>query len=220
MKQGVVDVMFILIDFLILYRRATLAREERKNDIPKLLQFFQEMRTQNERFYYEIQLDENNVIQNVFWSHASQCAEYQNFGDVLTFDTTYQTNIYRMLLAMFVRSNHQLQNVIFRQAHEGLKEKLRIVINHPLRPEEFDAASNALVDEYGICENVAIEGLWKQRELWIPAYFKMHYCGRMMSTQRSESVNKMVKGSGFVTHMTSLNTFARKASACYSTHKS
>jgi DNA replicative helicase MCM subunit Mcm2 (Cdc46/Mcm family) len=38
----------------------------------------------------------------------------------------------------------------------------------------------------------------------------MHYCGRMMSTQRSESVNKMVKGSGFVTHMTSLNTFARK----------
>jgi hypothetical protein len=116
MKQGVVDVMFILIDFLILYRRAALAREERKNDISKLLQFFQEMRTQNERFYYEIQLDENNVIQNVFWSHASQCAEYENFGDAVTFDTTYQTNIYRMLLAMFVRSNHQLQNVIFRQA--------------------------------------------------------------------------------------------------------
>jgi hypothetical protein len=39
MKQGVVDVMFILIDFLILYRRAALAREERKNDISKLLQF-------------------------------------------------------------------------------------------------------------------------------------------------------------------------------------
>jgi DNA replicative helicase MCM subunit Mcm2 (Cdc46/Mcm family) len=96
------------------------------------------------------------------------------------------------------------------KAHEGLKEKLRIVINHPLTPKEFDAAWNALVDEYGIRENVAIDGLWKQRELWIPAYFKMHYCGRMMSTQRSESVNKMVKGSGFVTHMTSLNTFARK----------
>jgi hypothetical protein len=63
MKQGVVDVMFILIDFLILYRRAALAREERKNDISKLLQFFQEMRTQNECFYYGIQLDENNVIQ-------------------------------------------------------------------------------------------------------------------------------------------------------------
>jgi hypothetical protein len=26
------------------------------------------------------------------------------------------------------------------KAHEGLKEKLHIVINHPLTPEEFDAA--------------------------------------------------------------------------------
>jgi hypothetical protein len=64
--KGVVALMFGLIDFLLMYRRAALAREERKNDIPKLLQFFQEMTTQNERFYNEIQLDENNVIQNIF----------------------------------------------------------------------------------------------------------------------------------------------------------
>jgi hypothetical protein len=96
------------------------------------------------------------------------------------------------------------------KVHERLKEKLHIVINHPLTPEEFDAAWNALVDEYGIHENVAIDGLWKQRELWIPAYFKKYYCGRMTSTQRSESVNKMVKDSGFMTYMTSLNTFVRK----------
>ena len=56
------------------------------------------------------------MIQNVFWSHASQRAEYADFGDVVTFDTTYRTNIYKMPLAMFVRSNHQLQNVIFGQA--------------------------------------------------------------------------------------------------------
>jgi hypothetical protein len=96
------------------------------------------------------------------------------------------------------------------KVHERLKEKLHIVINHPLTLEEFDAAWNALVDEYGIHENVAIDGLWKQRELWIPAYFKKYYCGRMTSTQRSESVNKMVKDSGFTTYMTSLNTFVRK----------
>jgi hypothetical protein len=96
--------------------RAAIAREERKHDIPKLLEFFKEMRTQNESFYYEIQLDDNNVTQNVFWSHASQRAKYVDFGDVVTFDTTYQTNVYSMLLAMSVRSNHQLQNVIFAQA--------------------------------------------------------------------------------------------------------
>jgi hypothetical protein len=101
--------MFVLILVLLIFRRAALAREERKNHIPKLLQFFQDMRTQNERFYYEIQLDENNVLQNVFWSHASQRAEYVDFGDVATFDTAYQTNVYSMPLAMFVGTNQQQQ---------------------------------------------------------------------------------------------------------------
>jgi hypothetical protein len=65
------------------------------------------------------------------------------------------------------------------KVHEGLKEKLCIVINHPLTPKEFDAAWYALVDEYGICENVGIDRLWKQRDLWIPTYFKIYYCRRM-----------------------------------------
>ena len=56
------------------------------------------------------------MIKNVFWSHASQRAEYKDFGDVVTFDTTYRTNMYSMPLAMFVGSNHQLQNVVFGQA--------------------------------------------------------------------------------------------------------
>jgi len=74
------------------------------------------MKGQNEYFYYEVQVDEQNVIKNVFWSHASQRAEYRDFGDVVTFDRTYKTNVYSMPLAMFVGSNHQLQNVVFGQA--------------------------------------------------------------------------------------------------------
>jgi hypothetical protein len=65
-KVVVVYLILVLICFLLISRRAAIAREERKNDISKLLEFFQEMRTQNERFYYEVQLDENNVLQNVF----------------------------------------------------------------------------------------------------------------------------------------------------------
>ena len=96
------------------------------------------------------------------------------------------------------------------RAHEGLREKLHTVINHPPTPEEFEAAWNALVDEFGIRENVAIDGLWKQREQWISAYFKKYYCGRMTTTQRSESLNKTVKATRFATHTTSVNKFARK----------
>jgi hypothetical protein len=55
-------------------------------------------------------------IKNIFWSHASHRAECHEFGDVITFDTTHTMNKNRMLLAMFVGSNHQLQNVVFGQA--------------------------------------------------------------------------------------------------------
>jgi hypothetical protein len=44
----------LLIWFLLISRSAVIAREERKNDIPKLLEFFKEMRTQNKCFHYEV----------------------------------------------------------------------------------------------------------------------------------------------------------------------
>ncbi|WVZ81358.1 hypothetical protein U9M48_028744 [Paspalum notatum var. saurae] len=61
-------------------------------------------------------VDDNNIVRNIFWSHASQRAEFKDFGDVMTFDTTQKTNKNKMSLALFVGFNHQLQNVIFGQA--------------------------------------------------------------------------------------------------------
>ncbi|CAL4995202.1 unnamed protein product [Urochloa decumbens] len=94
--------------------------------------------------------------------------------------------------------------------HDGLKIKLLTVINHPLTPTEFESAWNELVDEYGIREDDTIKGLWDSRKLWVAAYLKPLYCGRMTSTQRSESVNQMIKSSGFTGHMTCMSKFARR----------
>jgi len=97
-------------------RRAASVRAEQTDDIPKLSDFFRECKAQNPKFYHDYQLDENNVVKNVFWSHASQQGDYADFGDVITFDTTYRTNLYSMPLAMFVGCNNQLQNIVFAQA--------------------------------------------------------------------------------------------------------
>ena len=51
-----------------------------------------------------------------FWCHASQRAEYKDFGDVVTFDTTHKTNNKHMPLAMFVGCSNNLKNVSFGQA--------------------------------------------------------------------------------------------------------
>ncbi|KAF2907456.1 hypothetical protein DAI22_12g098650 [Oryza sativa Japonica Group] len=65
------------------------------------------------RLMFDIRTDEEGVVKNVFWSHASMQAEYADFGDAITFDTTYKTNIYGMPLAMFVGANHHLQSTLF-----------------------------------------------------------------------------------------------------------
>jgi hypothetical protein len=91
--------------------------EEREDDIPKLLEFFQQCKRANEFFYWDAQADKKmGHIKNIFWSHVSQHAECRDFGDVITFNMTHKTNKHRMPLAMFVGSNHQLQNVLFSQA--------------------------------------------------------------------------------------------------------
>jgi hypothetical protein len=59
------------------------------------------------------------VIKKNFWSHSSQRAEYRDFGDVITFDTTHKTSSKRMPLAMFVGANNNLKNVTFGQALIG-----------------------------------------------------------------------------------------------------
>ena len=102
------------------YRKARTAREEREDDLNKLLDFFRECKVKNEYFYWDIDADKKTgVIKNIFWSHASQRAEYKDFGDVITFDTTHKTNCKQMPLAMFVGSNNNLKNVTFGQALIG-----------------------------------------------------------------------------------------------------
>jgi hypothetical protein len=102
---------------LVNFRKVEFVRKEREEVINKLLEFFRRCKRANEFFYWDAKTGlKTGEIVNIFWSHASQRAECKDFGDVITFDTTHKTNKHRMPLAMFVGSNHQLQNVVFGQA--------------------------------------------------------------------------------------------------------
>ncbi|EEC68034.1 hypothetical protein OsI_35854 [Oryza sativa Indica Group] len=128
-----------------LCRKAANVRKENADDINKLLEFFNECTLQNTKFYWDAQLDENGVIKNLFWSHASSQAEFANFGDA-------------------------------RYDLEGCP---------------------------------TMKALYDIREKWVPPFFRKDYCGRMTSTQRSESMNKLMKHK-FVDHQTALHRFARR----------
>jgi hypothetical protein len=74
--------------------------------------YFTRMREMNDGFYAMMDLDDDSRLRNVFWADARSRAAYEYFGDVVTFNTTYLTNIYRMPFALFVGVNHHGQSIL------------------------------------------------------------------------------------------------------------
>ncbi|XP_042979906.1 protein FAR1-RELATED SEQUENCE 5-like [Carya illinoinensis] len=71
-----------------------------------LNQYFKRMRDKNDGFVSVMDVDDEGRLRNVFWADARSRAAYEYFGDVVTFDTTYLTNRYRIPFAPFVGVNH------------------------------------------------------------------------------------------------------------------
>jgi hypothetical protein len=84
----------------------------KEGDGQALLSYFSQMREQNANFFYEIDVDEEFHLKNVFWADARSRAAYEDFGDVVTFDTTYLVNKYDMPFAVFVGVNHHGQSTL------------------------------------------------------------------------------------------------------------
>ncbi|KAK7268766.1 hypothetical protein RIF29_21474 [Crotalaria pallida] len=77
-----------------------------------LIAYFCKMREKNANFFYDIDLDDDFHVKNVFWADAKSRVTYESFGDLITFDTTYLTNKYDMPFAAFVGINHHGQSVL------------------------------------------------------------------------------------------------------------
>ena len=97
-----------------------------------------------------------------------------------------------------------------------LKEQLAAVVNHPLMPSEFEAAWHELVDKYGLHDVNVMINLWDERKSWVSACWKEVFCARMTSTQRSESMNNVLKR-GCVREHQDLHTFVQQVNSCIQT---
>lgn len=78
-----------------------------------LYKYFMRMQEQDSNFFYVIDIDDCFCVKNVFWADARSRAAYKSFGDVVTFDTTYFFNQYKVPLASFVGVNHHGHSVLF-----------------------------------------------------------------------------------------------------------
>ncbi|XP_031498973.1 protein FAR1-RELATED SEQUENCE 5-like [Nymphaea colorata] len=90
------------------YKRRTLER-----DAQNVLDYFKHQQAMNPAFFYAIQADEQDHITNVFWADARSKMAYSCFGDMVTFDVTYRTNVYGMPFTLFTGVDHHKHAVLF-----------------------------------------------------------------------------------------------------------
>ena len=107
------------------------------------------------------------------------------------------------------RFRTHLNELYKRFEDRDFKAKFQSIIHHPLTPFEFEAAWEWMLDEFSLRDDTTLKSFHKIRKEWIPAFFKDDFCGVMVSTQRSKSMNKVVKNS-HVDANTPLHEFAKQ----------
>jgi hypothetical protein len=90
-----------------------MSSEQADDDVRKTIEVFSEMGAADPEFTYSVQVDDNSRIINLLWTSGKGRAQYHYFGDAITFDTTYRTNVYDMPFGLIVGVNSHFQSVIF-----------------------------------------------------------------------------------------------------------
>lgn len=71
-----------------LYSKRSLKVHE--GDTRGVLEYLEKKTSEEEKFIYSIQVDEDDLITNIFWTDSKMVVDYELFGDVVCFDTTYR----------------------------------------------------------------------------------------------------------------------------------
>ncbi|EOA25092.1 hypothetical protein CARUB_v10018400mg [Capsella rubella] len=141
-------------------------------------------------FFYSMQLDEDDMITNIFWVDDRSISNYNLFGDVVCFDSTYKTNDYDRPFAPFVGVNYHKQTVFFVETFLGTvsgKQPKTILTDQPA------AMAKAIVKKHNLTENKWLKNVFEVRAKWAVVYGRHTFTADIVSTQRSESMNDILK---------------------------
>ncbi|KMZ68812.1 hypothetical protein ZOSMA_22G01060 [Zostera marina] len=92
-------------------------RVDLKNyDVDLLVEEFELKKSVQLDFFYSIVKDSSGRLKHVFWADSIMIQHFKLFGDAVTFDTTYKTNVYPLIFGVFCGVNHHRKTVIFGSA--------------------------------------------------------------------------------------------------------
>ncbi|KAK4492661.1 hypothetical protein RD792_003481 [Penstemon davidsonii] len=82
-------------------------------DVNTLLGLLEGMKMKDESLRFKYTVDGNGAFTRLSWCDGMSRAEYEQFGDVVLFDSTYKTNMYRFPIVLFSGVNCHLCTCIF-----------------------------------------------------------------------------------------------------------
>ena len=78
-----------------------------------IMNYFEQKKLEWPSFYHSEQRDVDEMTTNIFWCDSKIQTDYDVFGDVIAFDSTFGTNKKFRPLGAFVGFNNHRQMVIF-----------------------------------------------------------------------------------------------------------
>ena len=98
-----------LYNFCHLYKAETIAT----GDAQTVISYLTELQRRDPDFFFKYMVDGEGHLKGLFWCDSQCLLDYEAFGDVVVFDSTYKTNRYNLPLVPFVGVNHHRSTVIF-----------------------------------------------------------------------------------------------------------
>nr|XP_015877510.1 protein FAR1-RELATED SEQUENCE 5-like [Ziziphus jujuba var. spinosa] len=97
-----------------IYNHEAKMRNELKGQDAELLkEYFLTEQEKDPCFFFKIDVNDDGKLKRCFWADSVSRRAYGCFGDVVVFDTTYNTNQYGMIFAPLVGVNNHGQTVLF-----------------------------------------------------------------------------------------------------------
>jgi zinc finger SWIM domain-containing protein 3 len=84
-----------------------------QGDTGGILEYMEKKTSEDAKFFYSIQVDEDDLITNIFWANDKMVVDYESYGDVVGFDTTYRKLNDGRPLGLLVGVNNHKKITIF-----------------------------------------------------------------------------------------------------------
>jgi hypothetical protein len=82
--------------------RGKIRREASQSDMTQALVYFTKKKEENPEFFFKFDVTTEGKVKSIFWTDVRSIRYYEEYGECISFDTTYLTNMYNMPFAPFV----------------------------------------------------------------------------------------------------------------------